>query len=47
MAYRFDDFQQFGKEHLEVMTATSSSLAKCWQTIAAESSEYLVASASR
>ena len=40
MAYRFDDFQQFGKEHLEVMTASSSSLAKCWQTIAAESREY-------
>src|ERR1700730_6322651 len=40
MAYRFDDFQQFGKEHLEVMTASSPSLAKCWQTIAAESSEY-------
>jgi hypothetical protein len=40
MAYRFDDFQQFGKEQLEVMTASSSSLAKCWQTIAAESREY-------
>src|ERR1700757_2908082 len=39
MAYRFDDFRQFGKEHIEVMTASSSSLAKCWQTIPAESSE--------
>ena len=35
MAYRFDDFQKFGKEHLEVVTTTSSSLAKSWQTIAA------------
>lgn len=40
MAYRFDDFQKFGKEHLEAVTTLSSSLAKSWQTIAAESSEY-------
>jgi hypothetical protein len=40
MAYLFDDFQKFGKEHLESMTKSSSSLAKSWQTIAAESSEY-------
>ena len=40
MAYLFDDFQKFGKEQLEVVTTSSSSLAKGWQTIAAESSEY-------
>ena len=40
MAYQFDDFQKYGKEQLEVMTTSSSSLAKGWQTIAAESSEY-------
>jgi hypothetical protein len=40
MAYLFDDFQKFGKEHLESVTKSSSSLAKSWQTIAAESSEY-------
>ena len=36
MAYLFDDFQKFGKEQLEVVTTSSSSLAKGWQTIAAE-----------
>ena len=40
MAYQFEDFQKYGKEQLEVVTASSSSLAKGWQTIAAESSEY-------
>jgi len=31
MAYLFDDFQKFGKEHLEVVvTTSSSSLAKSW-----------------
>ncbi len=40
MAFLFDDFQKFGKEQLEVVTTSSSSLAKGWQTIAAESSEY-------
>jgi len=40
LAYQFDDFQKFGKEQLEVVTTSSSSLAKGWQTIAAESSEY-------
>lgn len=38
--YRFDDFQTFGKEHLEAMTASTSSLAKFWQTVAAESAKY-------
>jgi hypothetical protein len=40
MAYLFDDFQKFGKEHLQAVTTTSSSFAKGRQTIAAESSEY-------
>jgi hypothetical protein len=40
MAYQFDGFPKFGKEQLEAVTATSSSLAKGWQTIAAQSSEY-------
>ena len=40
MAYQFDDFQKYGKEQLEVVTTSSSSLAKGWQTIAAELSEY-------
>jgi phasin family protein len=40
LAHQFDDFQKYGKEQLEVMTTSSSSLAKGWQTIAAESSEY-------
>jgi hypothetical protein len=30
MAYLFDDFQKFGKEQLEVVTTSSSSLAKSW-----------------
>ena len=40
MAYPFDDFEKFGKEHLAAVSTSSSSLAKSWQTIAAESSEY-------
>jgi hypothetical protein len=40
MAYRFDDFQKFGKEQLEAVTTSSSSLAKSWQTIATESGKY-------
>jgi hypothetical protein len=40
MADLFDDFQKFGKEHLEAMTKSSSLLTKSWQTIAAESSDF-------
>jgi hypothetical protein len=40
MAYLFDHFQKFGKEHLESVTKSSSSLAKSWQTIAAESLDF-------
>jgi hypothetical protein len=36
----FADFRKFGKEHLEVVTKSSSSFAKGWQAIAAESSDY-------
>jgi hypothetical protein len=38
--YRFDDFQNFGKQQLEAVTTSTSSLAKFWQTVAAESAEY-------
>jgi uroporphyrinogen-III synthase len=30
MAYLFDDFKKFGKEHSDVVTTSSSSLAKSW-----------------
>ena len=44
MAYLFDGFQLFGKEQIETMTASSSTLAnsltKNWKTIAAETSDY-------
>ena len=40
MAFLFDGFQKFGKDQLEAMATSSSSLAKSWQTIAAESSDY-------
>ncbi len=38
--YRFDDFRNFGKTHLEMVTASTSSLAKLWHTVLAESTEY-------
>jgi len=40
MAYRFDDFQNFGKQRLESVSALYSSLAKNWQGIADESAEF-------
>ncbi|WP_036259597.1 phasin family protein [Methylocapsa aurea] len=40
MAYQYDDFQQVGKEQLEAVTTTTASLAKSWQTIAAEATEF-------
>jgi hypothetical protein len=40
MSYRFNDFQSFGKEHIEMVSTASSSIANSWQTIASESSEY-------
>lgn len=36
----YDDFQKYGKEQLEAVTASTSSLAKSWQAIAAEATEY-------
>jgi hypothetical protein len=38
--YRFDEFRNFGKNHVEMMSASASSLAKLWQTVLAESTEY-------
>jgi hypothetical protein len=40
MAYQAEDFQKYGKEQLEALTSSSSLVAKSWQTIAAESTEY-------
>jgi hypothetical protein len=40
VTYQFDDFQKFGKEHLEAVTKSSSTFAKGWQAIASESSDY-------
>jgi Phasin protein len=37
--YRFDDLQNFGKQ-FEAVTTSTSSLAKFWQSVAAESTEY-------
>lgn len=38
--YRFGDFQDFGKQQFEAVTTSTSSLAKFWQAVTAESSEY-------
>ncbi len=40
MAYQAEDLQKYGKEQLETLTCSSSALAKSFQTIAAESTEY-------
>jgi hypothetical protein len=40
MAYAFEGFQNFGKDQLEAISASSSSLSKSLQTIVTESSEY-------
>jgi len=40
MAYQAEDLEKYGKEHLDAVTAASSSLVKGWQSIAAESAEY-------
>jgi hypothetical protein len=37
--YRFDDFQKFGPVNIEAITRSSSSLAKSWQTFAAETTD--------
>jgi hypothetical protein len=40
MATNFDDFQKFGKEQLEAVSSVAASLAKGFQTIAAETTDY-------
>ncbi|SFK09284.1 phasin family protein [Methylocapsa palsarum] len=40
MTNAYDDFQKFGKEQLEAVNASTSTLAKSWQAIAAETSDY-------
>jgi hypothetical protein len=42
--YRFDEFQNFGKQQFETLTASTSSFAKLWQTLAAESAGFSKAS---
>jgi membrane associated rhomboid family serine protease len=39
-APRFNDFQQFGKEHLEALCTSPSSLAKNWKEMGEETTEY-------
>jgi hypothetical protein len=40
MAYQAENLEKFGKEQLEAVTSSSSSLVKGWQSIASESAEY-------
>ena len=40
MAYAFEGFQNFGKDQLEAISASSSTLSRNLQTIVTESSEY-------
>ncbi|HET6374647.1 MAG TPA: phasin family protein [Methylocella sp.] len=42
--HRFDELQNPGKAHFETLTASTSSLAKLWQTLADESACYSKAS---
>jgi hypothetical protein len=42
MAYLFDDFQKFGKEHLEVVTTSSSFLAKSWLAMRDSDTEWQI-----
>jgi hypothetical protein len=42
MAYLFDDFQKLGKEHLEVVTTSSSSLAKSWLAMRDSDTEWQI-----
>jgi uroporphyrinogen-III synthase len=42
MAYLFDDFQKFGKEQLEVVTASSSSLAESWLAMMDSDTEWQI-----
>jgi len=40
MTSNFDEFQKFGKEQLEAVSSVAASLAKGFQTIAAETTDY-------
>ncbi len=40
MTSNFDEFQKFGKEQLEAASSVAASLAKGFQTIAAETTDY-------
>jgi phasin family protein len=40
MTNNFEEFQKFGKEQLDATTAVAASLAKGFQTIAAEATDY-------
>lgn len=40
MTNNFEEFQKFGKEQLDATTAVAASLAKGFQTIAAETTDY-------
>jgi len=40
MAYQAEELQKYGKEQLEALSSSSSLVAKSWQVIAAESTEY-------
>ena len=42
MAYLFDDFQKFGKEHLEVVMTSPSSLAKSWLAMGDSDTEWQI-----
>jgi len=42
MAYLFDGFQKLGKEHLEVVTTSSSSLAKSWLAMRESDTEWRI-----
>jgi hypothetical protein len=40
VTYRFDEFQRFGTVNIEAITKSSSSVARAWQMIAAETTDY-------
>ncbi len=40
MSNNFEEFQKYGKEQLEAATSVASTLAKGFQTIAAETTDY-------
>jgi hypothetical protein len=40
MTNNFEDVQKFGKEQMEALSSSTSTLAKNWQAIAAETTDY-------